>query len=61
MEAQLQRKELELVEEIKALRLMLEDEDERLTLGQTKHLLLRLERAEEHLRELKEITKGKHK
>lgn len=53
-----EKKELELIEEIRALRLMLEDEDERLTLGQTKHLLLRLERAEAHLRELK-VSEGK--
>jgi hypothetical protein len=32
---------------------MLEDENERLTLGQQKHLLLVLERAEQRLRDLK--------
>jgi len=39
--------------EIKELRLTLEDEEETLTLGQANHLLLRLERAENKLMELK--------
>jgi len=53
MSNQMSERELELISEIKEVRLMLEDEDERLTLGQQKHLLLVLERAEQRLRDLK--------
>jgi len=53
MESQ-SEEELELVIEINELRLALEDENEVLTLGQAKHLLLRLERAEDKLRQLKQ-------
>ena len=53
MSNQTSEQELELISEIKEVRLMLEDEYERLTLGQQKHLLLVLERAEQRLRDLK--------